>query len=79
MIEKNIDSCWEGMLQHFYKSDDFVTDKSWPMKKSEACNKTVAGKPREYNENIDNTDESSGFGLFAGGRGGVDPDTSLFV
>ncbi len=53
MIEKNIDSCWEGMLQHFYKSDDFVTDKSWPLKKSEACKKTAAGKPREYNENID--------------------------
>jgi len=53
IIEKNIDSCWEGMLQHFYKSDDFITDNSWPLKKSDARKKTTAGKPREYNENID--------------------------
>jgi hypothetical protein len=28
IIEKNIDSFWEGMLHYFNKSDDFLTDKS---------------------------------------------------
>ena len=53
IIEKNIEKHWEGMLRHFYKIADFVTDKSWPEKISNAPKETKAGKQKKYNPAID--------------------------
>jgi hypothetical protein len=53
IIEKNIEKNWEGMLKHFYKTANFVTDKSWPEKISDAPKEAKAGKQKKYNPDID--------------------------
>lgn len=51
MIEKNVEKHWKEMFQHFYKEEDFVTEKAWPPNCNNASEAKSGGEKR-YNKNI---------------------------
>lgn len=53
IIELNIDVHYDMMLQHFYKDQDFVTDKAWPEKASDITQEHTGGRKKKFNPNID--------------------------
>lgn len=53
IIEKHIEQHYVQMLQHFYKSEQFVTVKSWPSKATDSQLTPTGGRKKAVNRSID--------------------------